>query len=477
MTIPPERVRLKEYKEKLDDVGCGFCLAKWTQVTIHLQLGETHSCHHPTTHKIPLNELRRNPSALHNTRFKKEKRKEMLEGKRPKECDYCWNVEDSSDQLSDRVFKSNESWSKPHFEEIAKLGWRKDYNPKYAEISFSNACNFKCSYCGPSFSSAWVQELQKEGAYPTSDRFNNLEYLKDNDKMPIPHSEFNPYVEAFWKWWPSLYRDLHTFRITGGEPTMSPDFWKILDYIIDEPNPNRELKLGINSNLGVPDKLIDKLIEKLKIIEERDLVKELIIYTSCDTAGNHADYIRNGLNYDKWTDNCEKILSSTERVSMVIMSTFNALSIARYKELMWFGYNIKNKYNSSRRYWNPVAMVDSSYLRFPHHQAVNILPAEWASKVEEIADWAEGYRMLNTPKGTEWQPWHMGFTDIEITKLRRIADWMRVPLDEVSLAKNRANFYHFFKAHDKRRGTNFIDTYPEYIEFWNLCKKIANGKS
>jgi len=72
-------------KKKLDGVGCGMCLAKWTQTTIHLQMGETHSCHHPSTHKIPLQELKRNPSALHNTRFKKEKRKEMLEGKRPSE--------------------------------------------------------------------------------------------------------------------------------------------------------------------------------------------------------------------------------------------------------------------------------------------------------------------------------------------------------------------------------------------------------
>ena len=78
----------KKVKEKLDEVGCGFCLAKWTQVTLHLQNGHTHSCHHPDTHKIPLDELENNPSALHNTEFKKLKRKEMLEGGRPKECDY-----------------------------------------------------------------------------------------------------------------------------------------------------------------------------------------------------------------------------------------------------------------------------------------------------------------------------------------------------------------------------------------------------
>ena len=100
-----------EVKDSLDSIGKGMCLAKWTQVTMQLQTGHNHSCHHPGTHKISELEIARNPSALHNTKFKKLRRKEMLEGKRPEECDYCWGVEDNSDRYSDRVFKSSESWS------------------------------------------------------------------------------------------------------------------------------------------------------------------------------------------------------------------------------------------------------------------------------------------------------------------------------------------------------------------------------
>ena len=130
-------------KEQLDSKGCGFCLAKWTQVTIHLGMGLTHSCHHPVQHKIPLRELRNNPSALHNTRYKKKRRKEMLEGKRPKECDFCWNVEDNSNSFSDRVFKSSEPWSYDQMETIKNTPWNADYNPRYVEVSFSNTCNLK----------------------------------------------------------------------------------------------------------------------------------------------------------------------------------------------------------------------------------------------------------------------------------------------------------------------------------------------
>jgi organic radical activating enzyme len=483
--LTKERQVLADVRDELNKTGCGFCLAKWTQVTIHLQMGQTHSCHHPATHKIPVHELKRNPSALHNTKFKKEKRKEMLEGKRPSECDYCWNVEDNSNEFSDRVYKSNEPWSKPFLEEVKELGWRGDYNPKYVEVAFSNACNFKCSYCGPSFSSQWVQEVKKFGGYPTDDNFNNPEWLEENDLMPIHHKDYNPYVEAFWRWWPDLYRDLHTFRITGGEPLLAPDTWKVLDYIIDNPEPNRELKLGINSNLGVPDELVNKLIEKIQIIEDNDLVKELVIYTSCDTAGNHADYIRNGLDYDKWVQNVDKVLRKSKKLSMVCMSTFNALSIPRYKELIDFGYKMKQEHNSELRYWCPAFIIDSSYLRHPSHQAVRILDADvWSPKVRELASYAETLRDSFDwwgPDKTAREPlhefknWYIGYTDIEINKIKRIADWMETKIDENELVRTRKNFYRFMKAHDERRGTNFKETFPEFAEFYDNCGILAQG--
>jgi len=192
-------VKSHEVKEKLDKVGCGFCLAKWTQVTIHLDKGLTHSCHHPAPHKIPLREIQRDPSALHNTRFKKAKRREMLSGKRPEECNYCWNVEDNSDSYSDRVFKSSEEWSISEYDKIVNSNYKDNINPKYVEVSFSNTCNFACAYCGPQFSSKWVEEIEKHGPYNTSTSYNQIESLKKKGEMPYKHSEENPYVEAFWK--------------------------------------------------------------------------------------------------------------------------------------------------------------------------------------------------------------------------------------------------------------------------------------
>lgn len=454
-------------KTDLNKTGCGFCLAKWTQVTMHLQLGHTHSCHHPKTHKIPLSELQRNPSALHNTRYKKRIRKEMLDGERPSECNYCWNVEDNSNRFSDRVFKSSENWSAPHLEEIRSLGWRENYNPTYVEVAFSNACNFKCSYCAPQFSSKWMEEIEKYGAYPTSDKFNDKSHMIRENKLPIPHKEHNPYVEAFWKWWPELYRGLDTFRITGGEPLMSPDTWKVLDYILEEPNPNRELKLAINSNLGVPDKLIDRLIEKVKRLEDENRVKEFIIFTSVDTWGEQAEYTRNGLVFNKFWDNVNKVMTECNRVNLTFMVTYNALSVPNFEKLIHGVYDLKREYASPDRYWNSAVFLDSSYLRYPYHQTVQVLPEEFGKYLYTQTQLSEYYATPSFDRRL------IGYSDIEVQKIKRIHDWMMTDKDPEELLKKRQNFYRFFNAHDERRGTDFKKTFPEFSEFFDYCKSLC----
>jgi hypothetical protein len=457
-------------KEKLNSVGCGFCLAKWTQVTIHLQMGRTHSCHHPDTHIIPLEELENNPSALHNTKFKKSKRKEMLDGKRPEECGYCWNVEDNSKQFSDRIFKSSESWSLPLLEEIKTNKWDDDFNPRYVEVAFSNTCNFKCSYCGPSFSSQWVQESEKYGGYPTFTNFNSLDYLKRENRMPFKSSEHNPYVDAFWKWWPDLYRDLHTFRITGGEPLLHKDTWDVLDYIIENPNPNKELHLAINSNLGVPDELINKFIEKINRMEDGQKVKDFVIFTSVDGWGEQAEYGRHGMIFNKFWDNINKILSKCPTVTIGIMSTYNTLSVPSYHKLIDSVNCLKMEYASIDRAWSTPITLDASFLRHPLHQTVQILPYDFSKIIKSHSERAQILKDDFHKKMDSTGCY--GYTDVEVSKMERIYDWMISPQDTKQQMINRRDFYRFFNEHDNRRGTNFIKTFPEYEEFYYFCKDI-----
>lgn len=451
-------------RSKLNKVGCGMCLAKWTQVTMHLHNGMTHSCHHPTAHKIPLSELQNNPSALHNTNYKKLARKEMLEGGKPKECDYCWKIEDSSNAFSDRTYKSSEPWSAPHFEEITTSSWKKDFNPKYVEVAFSNTCNFKCSYCGPMYSTKWVEEINQFGPYKTSTSFNSMSTYKERGVMPYQVSEHNPYVEAFWKWWPDLYHDLHTFRITGGEPLLSKDTFKVLDYIIETDNPNKRLSFCINSNLGIPESLFKKFVEKVEIIIDKELVHEFIIFTSCDAYGEQANYIRNGFNYNQFYERVDFLLDKFKPMTIDIMSTYNALSVPSYKKLIEDVVILKERHHNPTRYWGSSLLLDSSYLRWPTHQTVKILDKEWVREIDEQAKLVDFYEQMRT--GLDGY----GFTDIEINKIKRIKDWFISEENEENLNTNRKDFYKFITEHDKRRNTDFVKTFPELEEFLAKCR-------
>jgi len=183
-------------KLKLDKVSDSMCLAKWMQTSLHLTNGMTNSCYHPPLHKIDVDQIKTNPSKLHNTDEKKLQRDLMINGKRPDGCSYCWKLEDDK-QMSDRHYRSGEPWAMDHYQNILDNP-QADIVPTYVEVDFSNACNFKCSYCSPQFSTAWAKETEEHGSWPTSTPHNDPAHFK-GDKKVMPQND-NPYVEAFLKW-------------------------------------------------------------------------------------------------------------------------------------------------------------------------------------------------------------------------------------------------------------------------------------
>lgn len=462
-------------KDRLDNVGSGFCLAKWTQVTMHLHNGTTHSCHHPSPHKVGLEEIKRNPTALHNSKIKKEARKEMLEDKRPSECNYCWNVEDNSTSFSDRIYKSSEPWSEPYFNEIAKSNWRSDYNPKYAEVSFSNTCNFKCAYCGPEYSSKWMEEINEFGAYNLSFDYNSVKNLEERNTKPYKQTEQNPYVDAFWEWFPELYENLDTFRITGGEPLLSKDTWKVLDYIIDSETPNENLKLSINSNLGIPDELVDKLITKLDTIITENRVKEIIIFTSCDGYGKQAEYTRFGMDFEKTFQNIDKILSKLPKVTVVVMSTFNIFSVFSYEQLIRKIHKLKIKHFNTVRYWNSAIILDTSYLRYPSFMSFRLLKdyidVEYFDRWLKYMKFNSTFRSLNFHKTQEKTD--VGFSTQEIEKIARLRDLFVSDYDRdiKEFDNDKKDFIKFIRQYELRRGLVCEQYYPELNQF---IKNIEN---
>lgn len=48
------------------------------------------------------------------------------------------------------------------------------------------------------------------------------------------------------------------------------------------------------------------------------------------------------------------------------------------------------------------------------------------------------------------------------------------PVSEEKIRQGRRDFYSFFTENDRRLGTNLLEVFPEYTDFYNLCKTIYN---
>lgn len=530
-------------EKQLAEVSPTMCFAKWAQVSMHLTNGMTHSCYHPPTHKIPLEELKTNITALHNTEEKKEQRRLMLKGERPAGCQYCWNVEDQGDR-SDRIYRSGEYWAQASRSDIMDAGSHGDINPRYVEVNFNQACNFKCSYCSPHLSTSWEKEIEQWGEYPTSRPHNNIDSLKNKGLMPMKVARRdNPYVEAFWKWWPEMYKTLNVFRMTGGEPLMDKNTFKVLDYVYE--NPNKDLELSITSNMCPPTHdLFEKFLDKVRLLDdvehgaevyvkdpldgtdwqtwqhyiigadakryhksdlpiiEREEIpqtfpevgqcleddnnsftyiynyrdkayKNLSVFVSFDAWGERAEYIRNGLDFDYMWDNVNHFLEETRYTTVTFINTFNCMSVTSFKQFLQGILELRDRWAKEKQYqrgWGePQQRIwfDIPYLRNPAWQNIQVLPDMYNSYMEEAI------KFMEENAADESNIDYRGFKDFEIAKAKRNLEWMRKGQVIVSdsLQTNRADFYRFFKEHDRRRGTDFLATFPEMTDFWNMCEQ------
>ena len=444
-----------------DQLGHAMCLAKWKQVSLHLPTGLNNSCYHPPLHAIPAELLADNPSALHNTPHKKEQRKIMLKQERPQECGYCWAMEDNG-KLSDRHYRSGEPWAAKDFDVIVNSNGDEDVIPSYVEVNFNNACNLACSYCSPQFSSTWQQEVERHGGYPTSTVHNDPDHFTGRNR-PIPVRDHNPYVEAFWSWWPTLYPELKHFRMTGGEPLLDKNTYRVFDYVLANPKP--DLHLNVTSNFSVDEKSWQKYLSYVKELCAGKKIEHFMQFVSLDAWGAQAEYIRHGLDFKLLWRRVDQFLTEIPgRNSITFIITMNNLSVTTLDQLFKGILELRHKHSTTyQRVW-----FDTPVLRQPEWQRLDILPESYADRLEQLLSW------MRERIETELTRFN-GFKDYEIARLDRDIAWMRdgQSTDPALLAQRKADFYRFFKEHDRRRGTDFVATFPEMVAWWTECEYYA----
>ena len=241
----------------------------------------------------------------------------------------------------------------------------------------------------------------------------------------------------------------------------------MLDHVIDNPNP--DLEFSINTNLNPPDDIFDKFIEKIQIIVNEGKVRRFKLFTSAEAHGAQCEYIRYGMNYSQWLTNIYKIYEAVPDIEFTIMSTYNILSIPSYIKFLDDILAIKKCHGSHRHDRNPM-LLDIPYLRFPQHQAVFLADKKLAQLVSDQV--AYMYRNLEYRGQTGIA--NRGFYEHEADKLKRVYEMVAHSIGNKNeyVDGHRRNFVKFVNEHDRRRGTDFLSTFPEFQESFNEWSKL-----
>ena len=437
-----------EYKRRVIDIKSeSFCAAKWYNATIWLGSGQTTSCHHPLPHAIDVSELSSNPKALHNTQKKKMEREQMQKGERPSGCEYCWKIEDmGKDSISDRVYKTV-IYNDEDLAQAFRTPASNDVDLRTLEIAFDRTCQFACSYCNPAFSSTWVNDIKRSGPYTglASDGRNHFTHSHESSQL-YKFGETNPYVDAFFAWWESdLHKTLQELRVTGGEPLMSAHTWQLIEWFKNNRGRSNT-RLAINSNLGT-DVDIDRLLSAIDGVA-------VDLYTSNESMSLQAEYIRDGLVFDDWANNVERLLDSGKFRGIHVMCTVNALCLDSLDSFLEMVMNWKLEYGKD------AINFSLNILRFPSFQSLTVLP--------------DKIRSAYNARLTQFLISHGGegiFHEYELNQLIRLLDYLdivKTPHEgAVEQSILQRDFKNFFSQYDQRRNKDFCTTFPALADWYN----------
>jgi hypothetical protein len=209
---------------------------------------------------------------------------------------------------------------------------------------------------------------------------------------------------------------------------------------------------------------VDKLITEVNYISENNGFRRFKLYTSIDTWGARAEYIRTGLDLKIWERNFHAILSKT-KFPITFMITFNILSVTTFKSLLekileWrTQYGWYNDLNEHR------IRFDTPHLKEPLQYDMNILPKD------EFMPYMYDSLKFMQDNVVEGDP--TKFSQIEFEKFRRVVDYMATTeYGQDKITEGQRDFYNWFNELDTRRGTNFVTNFPEMEKFFKKCGKL-----
>jgi hypothetical protein len=228
---------------------------------------------------------------------------------------------------------------------------------------------------------------------------------------------------------------------------MSGDTWKLLDWFkTNKANP--AMRFAMNSNLGAKDDLIDRMIEATHHIDHFHL------YTSNEAVGLQSEYIRDGLVWDNWANNVEKVLQNGRIEGFHMMCTINALCLDSLDTFLEVVLQWKQEWGKD------FPTFTLNILRFPSFQSPLVLPDDIRTYYKvRLQTW------LDANINNDF------LHQMEVNQVQRLIDYLDVVKTPHAGAAERSileqDFKKFYTQYDQRRGKNFTATFPALCEWYN----------
>ena len=313
-----------------------FCPMPWTGLMYNFD-GKVKNC---IRSAAPIGDLRETPIEQILTGPKNISNQTNISQHQPvSTCHTCYDLEHGKtglDIISDRIFYLKEFKRTPP--DTYQPG---NFDLKTIDVRWTNLCNFACVYCGPMFSSRWVDELQVTPAVPTAQQ-----------------------LEDFTKY---LYENAHKLEhvyLAGGEPLLMKQNLELLKKL----NPN--VNLRINTNLSKTETNIFEMICEFKNVHWT---------VSVETMQDEFEYVRYGGNWNDFLENLNKIRQFGHKI------TFN---------MLWFLLNYQSvfecvDYFKSLGFHNNSfvigALLTPEYLNIRHlpESVLNLLKIELETRINE----------------------------------------------------------------------------------------------
>jgi len=208
-----------------------------------------------------------------------------------------------------------------------------NYMPSSMELHFGNMCNLKCKMCGQNYSNQIGKELLEIGE--TDKEFLSWVYKQSGnvniwtDNLSIEYDWFKN-IETKNKLIKFVSDYTTDLNIIGGEPTVIPEFYELLEYC-DKHNTLKDKTLLITTNVTNVNPKMTKWLPKLK---------EWTVWASIDGLGSRTEYIRYPSNFDKIIENLnfyKKLIKEHSNGRITFCPAIQLLNIDQLDEILkWF---------------------------------------------------------------------------------------------------------------------------------------------